>query len=45
MRPAHIKPDPDGRDSLGAVWLPIRQLNPDPLSPLAREGLRCVGSP
>ncbi|MBY6276861.1 MAG: NUDIX hydrolase [Symbiobacterium thermophilum] len=42
--PAPIKEDPDGRDSLGSVWLPLRDASPDKLSPLAREGLQCISS-
>jgi len=38
-----IKAGPDGRDSLGAVWLPLTEARPDAVSPLVSEGLRCIG--
>ncbi|MBP2018233.1 ADP-ribose pyrophosphatase YjhB (NUDIX family) [Symbiobacterium terraclitae] len=43
--PAPVKSGPDGHDSLGTVWLPLTDARPETLSPLAAEGLRCIGSP
>jgi 8-oxo-dGTP diphosphatase len=37
-----IKTDPDGLDSLGAVWLPLGDVGPDMISPLVAEGLRYI---
>jgi 8-oxo-dGTP diphosphatase len=40
--PVHVKTDPDGQDSLGAVWLPVDQLEPVTCSPLLMHGFRAV---
>jgi ADP-ribose pyrophosphatase YjhB (NUDIX family) len=37
-----LKTDPDGLDSLGAVWLPLTDAHPDLISPLVAEGLRYI---
>lgn len=37
-----VKTDPDGIDSLGAVWLPLGETEPDAISPLVAEGLRYI---
>lgn len=39
---APVKTDPDGLDSLGAVWLPLNEARPGVISPLVAEGLRCL---
>jgi len=40
--PSSIKSGPDGRDSLGALWLPLSEVRHGLISPLVTEGLRCV---
>lgn len=37
-----VKTDPDGLDSLGAVWLPLADVSPAMISPLVAEGLRYI---
>lgn len=37
-----LKTDPDGLDSLGAVWLPLAEAHPDAISPLVAEALRYI---
>lgn len=39
---AKVKSDPDGRDSLGATWLPLEEARPDVVSPLVVQGLSYI---
>lgn len=38
-----VKEDADGHDSLGAVWIPIKDLTKDNISPLTYEALKKKG--